>query len=75
LIEQLGNKSWYVYAQPPFGGPEHVLRYLARYTHRMAISNHRLTGFDGERVSFRWREASAKGSMAGYTPVAIIQAG
>jgi hypothetical protein len=41
LIEKLGKKDWYVYAKPPFGGPEHVLSYLARYTHRMAISNHR----------------------------------
>jgi hypothetical protein len=56
LMEQLENKNWYVYAQPPFGGPEHVLRYLGRYTHRMAISNHRLTAFDGEHVSFRWRD-------------------
>jgi hypothetical protein len=36
--------------------PAHVLRYLGRYTHRMAISNHRLTGFDGQQVSFRWRD-------------------
>jgi hypothetical protein len=56
LIAKLGKKRWYVYAKPPFGGPEHVLRYLGRYTHRMAISNHRITAFDGERVSFRWRD-------------------
>jgi hypothetical protein len=56
LMEKLGNKDWYVYAKPPFGGPEHVLGYLGRYTHRMAISNHRLTAFDGEHVSFRWRD-------------------
>ena len=56
LMNKLGNKKWYIYAKPPFGGPEHVLRYLGRYTHRMAISNHRLTAFDGERVSFRWRD-------------------
>jgi len=56
LITKLGSKKWFVYAKPPFGGPEHVLRYLGRYTHRMAISNHRLTAFDGERVSFRWRD-------------------
>lgn len=56
LIEKLKNKNWYVYAKPPFGGPEHVLRYLGRYTHRMAISNHRITAFDGDRVSFRWRD-------------------
>ena len=56
LTTQLGNKKWFVYAKPPFGGPAHVLRYLGRYTHRMAISNHRLLGFDGQRVSFRWRD-------------------
>ena len=56
LMEKLGDKNWYVDARPPFGGPTHVLRYLGRYTHRMAISNHRLTAFDGERVSFLWRD-------------------
>jgi hypothetical protein len=44
-----------VYAKPPFGGPEHVLNYLARYTHRVAISNHRLVAFQNDRVSFRWK--------------------
>jgi putative transposase/transposase-like zinc-binding protein len=63
LIDQLDNKRWYVYAQPPFGGPEHVLRYLGRYTHRMAISNHRLAGFDGEGVSFRWRDYAHGGKQ------------
>jgi hypothetical protein len=56
LVAKLGKKKWFVYAKPPFGGPAHVLRYLGRYTHRMAISNHRLTAFDGEHVSFRWRD-------------------
>jgi hypothetical protein len=56
LLTRLGKKRWFVYAKPPFGGPQHVLRYLGRYTHRMAISNHRLTAFDGQRVSFRWRD-------------------
>ena len=56
LAVKLGKKKWFVYAKPPFGGPAHVLRYLGRYTHRMAISNHRLTSFDGEKVTFRWRD-------------------
>ena len=56
LTAKLARKKWFVYAKPPFGGPQHVLRYIGRYTHRMAISNHRLTAFDGERVSFRWRD-------------------
>lgn len=55
-MDKLGNKDWYVYAKPPFGGPEHVPGYLGRYTHRMAISNRRLTAFDGENVSYRWRD-------------------
>jgi hypothetical protein len=42
--------------QAPFGGPEQVLRYLGRYTHRVAISNHRLIAFDGNNVTFRWRD-------------------
>jgi len=56
LAARLARKRWFVYAKPPFGGPAHVLRYLGRYTHRMAISNHRLLAFDGQRVSFRWRD-------------------
>ena len=56
IAAMLGNKRWFVYAKPPFGGPTHVLRYLGRYTHRIAISNHRLLAFDGQRVTFRWRD-------------------
>jgi hypothetical protein len=56
LLTQLRRDKWVVYAKPPFGGPEQVLRYLGRYTHRMAISNHRITSFDGEYVHFRWKD-------------------
>lgn len=56
LLGQLRLKRWVVYAKPPFGGPAQVLRYLGRYTHRIAISNHRLLDFDGQRVTFRWRD-------------------
>jgi hypothetical protein len=56
FLRQLFSKDWVVYAKPPFGGAEHVLNYLARYTHRVAISNHRLVALDGDRVSFRWRD-------------------
>jgi Putative transposase len=56
FLWQLGQKDWVVYAKPPFGGAEHVLNYLARYTHRVAISNHRLVAFQNDRVSFRWRD-------------------
>jgi len=50
------RQNWIVYAKPPFGGPHHVLGYLARYTHRVAITNHRLVAFDGEQVTFRWKD-------------------
>jgi hypothetical protein len=49
--------EWVVYAKPPFGGPEHVLKYLARYTHRVAISSSRLLALDNGRVTFRWRDS------------------
>jgi hypothetical protein len=52
----LGKKEWVVYAKAPFRGPDHLLQYLARYTHRVAISNHRLIAFDGESVTFRWKD-------------------
>ncbi len=50
------TKDWVVYAKPPFGGAEHVLHYLAPYTHRVAISNHRLVSFKDDRVSLRWKD-------------------
>lgn len=56
LLGRLRRQNWVVYAKPAFGGPLQVLRYLGRYTHRIAISNHRLLAFDGERVTFRWRD-------------------
>lgn len=48
--------DWVVYAKRPFGGPEQVLTYLSRYTHRVAISNHRLVKLEDGQVSFRWRD-------------------
>jgi hypothetical protein len=56
IIEQAARRDWVVYAKAPFGGAEQVLDYLARYTHRTAISNRRIVAFDGQRVSFRWRD-------------------
>ena len=50
------NIKWVVYAKPPFGGPQHVLEYLGRYTHRVAIANERLVGCDETSVSFRWKD-------------------
>jgi hypothetical protein len=57
LLADLRRKEWVVYSKPPFGGPEHVLKYLARYTHRVAISNGRLLGLDHGQVRFRWRDS------------------
>lgn len=56
FLRQLFRNQWVVYAKRPFGGPGHVLQFLARYTHRVAISNHRLIGFDGHKVTFRWKD-------------------
>jgi hypothetical protein len=56
VLAPLRNIEWIVYAKRPFAGPEQVLAYLARYTHRVAISNHRLTAIDDERVTFTWRD-------------------
>jgi len=53
---RLGDKEWVVHAKPPFGGPERVLKYLARYTHRVAISNHRLLKFEHGQVTFRYKD-------------------
>ena len=53
--------EWVVYAKRPFAGPKQVLEYLSRYTHRVAISNHRLLAFDDRGVTFRWKDYRAKG--------------
>ena len=55
--------KWVVYAKPPFGEPARVLRYLGRYTHRIAISNHRLLDFDGERFAFRYKDYAHGGKQ------------
>ena len=55
-LSALYKKDWVVYSKRPFGGPEHVLRYLASYTHRTAISNHRLVSLREGRVSFLWKD-------------------
>lgn len=56
LLEACWQKEWVVYAKPPFGGPEQVLKYLARYTHRVAISNQRLVKVEAGQVFFRWKD-------------------
>jgi hypothetical protein len=59
-LAPLRKKEWVVYAKPPFGGPENVLAYLSRYTHRVAISNSRLISADANTVAFRWKEYRTK---------------
>jgi hypothetical protein len=56
FIEALFRTDWIVYVKPAFGGATAVLRYLGRYTHRVALSNHRLLAFNGEHVTFRWKD-------------------
>jgi hypothetical protein len=57
-LRPLFRKDWVVYSKRPFGGPEYVLQYLGRYTHRVAISNHRLLSFADGKVTFRWRDSA-----------------
>jgi hypothetical protein len=56
FVDALFDTDWVVYAKPAFGGAAAVLRYLGRYTHRIAISNHRLLAFDGDHVTFQWKD-------------------
>jgi hypothetical protein len=56
LCEKAGHMEWVVYAKRPFGGPQQVLKYLARYTHRVAISNRRLLSLQDGRVCFEWKD-------------------
>jgi hypothetical protein len=56
FVDALFDTDWVVYAKPAFGGALAVLRYLGRYTHRVAISNHRLLAFDGDHVTFQWKD-------------------
>jgi len=57
-LRPLHRQDWVVYLKRPFGGPEYVLQYLGRYTHRVAISNHRLVSFADGQVTFRWRDSA-----------------
>jgi hypothetical protein len=67
FVDALFRTDWIVYAKPAFGGPAAVLRYLGRYTHRVAISNHRLVAFDGDRVTFRWKDYAHEGQRRTMT--------
>ena len=58
FLKGLYSKEWVVYCKPPFKGPDMVLQYLGRYTHRVAIGNHRIINIEDDKVSFRWRDYS-----------------
>jgi hypothetical protein len=61
FIAPLRRIQWVVYCKAPFAGPEQVLRYLSRYTHRVAISNRRLVAADDEAIAFRWKDYRVNG--------------
>jgi hypothetical protein len=69
-LNRIVRSEWVVYAKPPFGGPHQVLKYLARYTHRVAIANQRLVALQNDHVSFRWKDYR----HAGQTAVMTLQA-
>ena len=71
LLRNVHRQDWVVYAKPAFGGPSQVLRYLGRYTHRVAISNHRIVAFDGERVTFRYKDYAHGGKHRVMTLAAV----
>jgi hypothetical protein len=67
VLAEAYRMEWVVYAKPPFGGPEQVLKYLARYTHRVAISNDRLLRLEAGQVTFRWKNYAAQGKTQTMT--------
>lgn len=67
LLAGVRSRDWVVYCKPPFAGPAHVLGYLANYTHRIAISNARILSFDGEHVTFRYRDSARQNSQRTMT--------
>lgn len=67
LIESLFAKQWVVYAKRPFGGPKQVIEYLGRYTHKVAISNHRIRQVDEQEVSFSYKDYKAGGTAEKMT--------
>jgi hypothetical protein len=70
-LAPLSRKKWFVYAKPPFQGPEAVLAYLARYTHRVAISNRRLVALDKRGVTFRYKDYRRNG-QARYRTMTLV---
>jgi hypothetical protein len=70
-LSPVAGTEWVVYAKPPFGGPRQVLKYLARYTHRVAISNQRLISLENDRVTFRWKNYARGNQPATMTLKAV----
>lgn len=70
-IEGAAAQKWISYVKPPFGRPQQVLAYLSRYTHRVAISNSRIEAFDGEQVTFQWRDYADENKSKHMTVAAI----
>ena len=73
-LAPLRKAEWVVYAKRPFGGPEAVLAYLSRYTHRVAISNSRLVSCDEGSVTFRWKDYRARGKGAPWLKTMTLAA-
>jgi hypothetical protein len=71
FLRPLNDSEWVVYAKPPFGGPEFVLKYLARYTHRVAISNGRLLRLENGQVTFQWRDSKDNNQIKAMTLDAV----
>jgi hypothetical protein len=67
FLRTLHKHDWVVDVRPAFGGPRQVIRYLGRYTHRVAISNHRILNFDGEKVTFLWKDYAHGGRRGPMT--------
>jgi Putative transposase len=67
LLKQARKKKWVVYAKRPFDGPQQVLDYLGRYTHRVAISNHRLLRLEDGKVTFSWKDYRDSGASKEMT--------
>src|SRR5437867_7627350 len=67
LLKASRTTAWVVYSKPPFGGPAQVLDYLGRYTHRVAISNHRLVQIQDGKVTFRWKDYSQANRIRSMT--------
>ena len=71
LLNTLYKKQWVVYAKKTFGNPASVLKYLGKYTHKIAISNHRIVNIDNGKVAFKWKDYADKNKQK----VMIIHAG